>query len=1046
MLRERLALPGSKNACEQGECGSCSVYLDGALVCSCLVAAGQAEGRDGGDRRRAGRRGRAAPDPGGVPGGGRRAVRVLHAGPDRRHARPAGAQSVARATPRSARRWPATCAAARATRRSSTRCGWRRSRADLIEGCAVATVAGAVHRDGHIVDRGQPDHRRRRPARRAAAKAARIDASGCLATPGLINCHHHLYQWATRGLRAAGDAVRVAGRAVPDVGADRRAGRARGGARGARGAAARRAARRRPTTTTSSPGGDLLAVEIEAARELGIRFHPCRGAMDLGVSHGGLPPDSVVEDRDAILAAYEDALNRFHDPAPGSMCRIALAPCSPFSVTQRADGRDGGVRPRSAACGCTRTWPRPSRRRRSASSCSACGRSSTSRSSAGSATTSGSRTACTCTSARSRGSARRGTGVAHCPSSNARLGAGIAPVVPLVRAGAPVGLGVDGAASNEAGELGGELRQALLVARLRGGPAAMTVRGGAGARHAARRALPRPRRRARHAGGRQARRRRAVAARRPRPRRASTDPVAALVLGPRPLARHGDRRRRGRGPGRRAADGRRGGDRAASWRRWRCDEHDHDGPRRRRRSPSAGRTASRRSRASSPTRRTCGPRTCCGARRCAPRTRGRASARSRSARRWRSRACTPCSPTRTCPGARPTGSSTTTSRCWRSPRSAIRASRWRSSPPTIPRPRAAPPTGSRSTTRSSSRSSIPSTRCRPDSPPLHPGGNLLRHVHIAHGDGAGRGRRRGHRRVRGRDAGPGLPRAGVRARDAGRGRRRRPVHRDPVAARRPRPGRGVAWTCRSEKVRFTLAGVGGAFGGREDVSMQIHACLLALHTGRPVKMVYGREESFFGHVHRHPARMRYEHGATRDGKLALHQVRGSCSTAARTRPPRARSCSNAASFALGPYEVPSARIDSYVVYTDNPPCGAMRGFGAVQTCFAHEAQMDKLAAALDMDPVELRLRNAMATGTSMPTGAPINCPAPVAELLRAGARRGRCPTAAAASRAGSRTSPAARASCAASATPSASRTSASPRVSTTSRRRACGSRRPEVNL
>src|SRR6185503_10633297 len=83
----------------------------------------------------------------------------------------------------------------------------------------------------------------------------------------------------------------------------------------------------------------------------------------------------------------------------------------------------------------------------------------------------------------------------------------------------------------------------------------------------------------------------------------------------------------------------------------------------------------------------------------------------------------------------------------------------------------------------------------------------------------------------------------------------------------------------------------------------------------------------------------------------------------------------------GPSDVPNALIDSYVVYTDNPPCGAMRGFGAVQTCFAHEAQMDKLAAALDMDPVELRLRNAMVTGTSMPTGAPINCPAPVKELL-----------------------------------------------------------------
>jgi CO/xanthine dehydrogenase Mo-binding subunit len=92
-------------------------------------------------------------------------------------------------------------------------------------------------------------------------------------------------------------------------------------------------------------------------------------------------------------------------------------------------------------------------------------------------------------------------------------------------------------------------------------------------------------------------------------------------------------------------------------------------------------------------------------------------------------------------------------------------------------------------------------------------------------------------------------------------------------------------------------------------------------------------------------------------------------------------CSNAASFACGPYEVPNALVDAYVVYTDNPPCGAMRGFGAVQTCFAHEAQMDKLAAALEMDPVELRRRNAMATGTTLPTGAPVRCPAPVAELL-----------------------------------------------------------------
>ena len=145
-------------------------------------------------------------------------------------------------------------------------------------------------------------------------------------------------------------------------------------------------------------------------------------------------------------------------------------------------------------------------------------------------------------------------------------------------------------------------------------------------------------------------------------------------------------------------------------------------------------------------------------------------------------------------------------------------------------------------------------------------------------------------------------------------------------------------------------------------------------------MMYGREESFFGHIHRHPARMRYEHHATRDGKLVSVRARvlldggayASSSTAV---------CSNAACFACGPYDVPNARIDAYVVYTDNPPCGAMRGFGAVQTCFAHEAQMDKLAAALDIDPVELRRRNAMSTGTTLPMGSPVRCPAPVAELL-----------------------------------------------------------------
>lgn len=183
-----------------------------------------------------------------------------------------------------------------------------------------------------------------------------------------------------------------------------------------------------------------------------------------------------------------------------------------------------------------------------------------------------------------------------------------------------------------------------------------------------------------------------------------------------------------------------------------------------------------------------------------------------------------------------------------------------------------------------------------------------------------------------------------------------------------------------DRVRITLAGVGGAFGAREDLSMQIHCCMLALHTNRPVKMMYSREESFYGHVHRHPARMHYEHGATKAGDLVYVKAKivldggayASSSTAV---------VSNAACFAAGPYNVPNTTIDGYVAYTNNPPCGAMRGFGSVQVCFAYESQMDKLADALDMDPVDLRIRNAMTTGSRLPTGQKVAGPAPVKELL-----------------------------------------------------------------
>ena len=184
-----------------------------------------------------------------------------------------------------------------------------------------------------------------------------------------------------------------------------------------------------------------------------------------------------------------------------------------------------------------------------------------------------------------------------------------------------------------------------------------------------------------------------------------------------------------------------------------------------------------------------------------------------------------------------------------------------------------------------------------------------------------------------------------------------------------------------EKVRLTLAGVGGAFGGREDLSMHIHACLLALHTGKPVKMVYNREESFFGHVHRHPARMRYEHGATRDGtlvhvKAAIYLDGGAYASST------AAVVGNAGTLGVGPYVVPNVQLDCFGSYTNNPPCGAMRGFGTVQVAFAYEAQMDKLAGELRMDPVELRCLNAMSEGAQTATGQVVDSAAPVEELLR----------------------------------------------------------------
>jgi xanthine dehydrogenase D subunit len=184
-----------------------------------------------------------------------------------------------------------------------------------------------------------------------------------------------------------------------------------------------------------------------------------------------------------------------------------------------------------------------------------------------------------------------------------------------------------------------------------------------------------------------------------------------------------------------------------------------------------------------------------------------------------------------------------------------------------------------------------------------------------------------------------------------------------------------------EKVRLHLAGVGGAFGGREDLSMHVHACLLALHTGKPVKMSYSREESFFGHVHRHPAWLRYEFGAERDGTLVYAKADLLFDGGAYASSTPAV-VGNGGTLGLGPYRIPNVHVDARGVYTNNPPCGAMRGFGCVQAAFAHEALMDELADTIGVDRVEIRARNGMREGDVNITGQLIDSAAPVAELIR----------------------------------------------------------------
>ncbi|OCF84583.1 hydroxydechloroatrazine ethylaminohydrolase [Nocardia brasiliensis] len=346
----------------------------------------------------------------------------------------------------------------------------------MIENAYIAPVVGPEIPSGYLVIAdGRIEVLGAGPAP-AVPDAQRVDGTGCLVTPGLVNTHHHLYQWATQGLYqdatlfewltglyrtwAGMDAEVVYGAASAGLGWLALTG-----------------------CTTSSDHhyvfpkgrGDLFDAEVRAAHEIGLRFHPCRGSMDRGQSAGGLPPDEVVEDRDEILLNTAETIDKYHDPSFDSMLRVAVAPCSPFSVseglmtdaallartkgvrlhTHLAETLDEEVHCREQM-GCTPVeymdklgwlgddvWFAHAVHLHDADI---------------------------------RRFAETGTGSAHCPSSNARLGAGIARVSELLRAGATVGLGVDGAASSELTSMAGELRQAMLFQRAVHGPTALTAR------------------------------------------------------------------------------------------------------------------------------------------------------------------------------------------------------------------------------------------------------------------------------------------------------------------------------------------------------------------------------------------------------------------------------------------------------------------------------------------------------------------------------------------------------------------------------------------
>lgn len=348
----------------------------------------------------------------------------------------------------------------------------------VIDGAAVVTMDGSRRElaDGHVVVQGNRITAVGPGPAPAVPDARVVDGRGCLVTPGFVNTHQHLYQWVTRGLAADATLFEWLTTLYPVwAGIDEES------VHTAAQAALAQLALSGCTTAADHhyvfprEGGDPLAASILAASEVGLRFHPARGSMDLSRKDGGLPPDSVVQERDEILAATEAAIARWHDPSFGSMLQVSVAPCSPFSVSEGLM-RDAAALARSAG---VLMHTHLAETLDEASWCEA-------------------QRGCTpleyaeqlgwagpdvwfahgihFDDAEVKRLGAAATGVAHCPSSNARLGAGIARAADLRSAGSPVGLGVDGAASNEAGSLIEEVRHAVLFGRARGGPRAVGVR------------------------------------------------------------------------------------------------------------------------------------------------------------------------------------------------------------------------------------------------------------------------------------------------------------------------------------------------------------------------------------------------------------------------------------------------------------------------------------------------------------------------------------------------------------------------------------------